>query len=80
MPYNTANWTPSGFREVVQANDLTFPAATAFWGTVFGWVVMTTEATPNTVAVGSLATPLRVTTGIQPVIPAGSIAFGLYDG
>ena len=79
VPYNTANWTPSGFREITQALDINFPTATGYWGNLYGWALMTTEATPNMVALGNLVTPLRVITGIQPMIPAGSISLGLYD-
>lgn len=78
IPLNTANWVLSGYREITQAVDITFAAATYYWGTVSGWALLTVEATPNTVAAGTLATPLRVITGIQPQIPAGSISLGLY--
>ena len=79
VPYNTANWTSSGFREVATANAVTFPAATGFWGTVVGYVLLTVETTPRTVAVGVLVDPYRVVSGVQPQLPAGSISFGLYD-
>ena len=78
LPFNTATWTPSGFSEVATNADITFAAATNYWGTLYGWALLTNEATPNTVAVGDLATPYRVTAGIQPVLPAGTLSIGLY--
>jgi hypothetical protein len=79
IPYNSANWVSSGIREVATVNDTTFPLATDFWGTVYGYVLLTSEATPRTVAVGALVDPYRVISGVQPQLPAGSISFGLYD-
>lgn len=81
--FNTANWTVANYREVYNAADITFPAATGFWGTLEGYALFTSHSsntiTKQMVAVGRFTVPLRVTTDIQPVIPAGTMLFGIYD-
>lgn len=76
IPFDTSGWVPSGYREVVTVGPTTFPTATDYWGLIEGYAII---AGAMTVAVGRLVNPLRVVTGIQPVIPAGGISIGLYD-
>lgn len=83
VPFTTANWTLSGFREIYNANEIVFPQATGYWGTVAGYAVLTDNSgssiTRQTVAVGGLAIPLKVPAGVQPAIAVGTISFGIYD-
>lgn len=80
VPYNTANWTLTGFREVYNTNPISWPTITAYWGTLAGWAVVTSGGgTSQTVAVGRLASPQRGNTGITPVAAAGSLLFGIVD-
>lgn len=83
IPFLTANWTAANPREVYNATDITFPVATGFWGTLEGYAVFTSHSvnaiTKQMVAVGRFVVPVRVTTDIQPILPAGTVLFGIYD-
>lgn len=87
IPYNTANWGLTGYREVFNNLAINYPAATDFWGQMEGYVVLSAAgsvAVPDytasmTVAVGRLVQPLRVIAGIQPSLPIAAVSFGLYD-
>lgn len=55
---------------------ITFPEATASWGTVvhFAWMLLSSGGNAtNMVNHGALLTPLAVTTGVIPRFPIGSL-------
>jgi len=75
----SANWQLSAAGEVVNKGLLYFSTATGTWGVMTGWALISVEATPMVCAVGTLAEPYRVVAGIQPYVPVGGLAVGLYD-
>jgi hypothetical protein len=83
VPYNTANWALSGFREIQNVNAVNFPEASSYWGTVEAYAVITATsgsyASSMTVAVGSMTPPIRVTPTTQVVWDPYTLSFGLYD-
>ena len=84
IAFDYLNWQQINYREMQSLQDVNFAAATGFWGTIEGYALFTSSSTDGAlqkqmVAVGRLTVPLRVTSGIQPQMPAGSIVFGLYD-
>lgn len=76
---SAANWPLQNSTEVGNGIAIVFPEATGLWGDVAGWAVLSAETTPKTLAVGTLAEPVRVSAGIQPVVQPGAIVFGVYD-
>jgi len=51
---------------------VTFPAATASWGTVAGWATMTASSGGSQVTFRAI-TPIVVNSGDQIIIPSGNI-------
>lgn len=68
----TANWPIASAGSKSNANAVTFPTATASWGTVSYWVLFET-GTSTVVAFGNVTVPTAVPTGSTPDFPPGSL-------
>lgn len=77
LPFGTANWGLTGFNEVYNLNEVLFPAPSGYWGLMMGWAVCTLETGGETLGVGSIQNPLRVSVGSGPKVKAGGLIFGL---
>lgn len=61
----------------LNAQQVSFANATADWGTLYGWALVTYAG--DVAAVGSLVVPARVPVATGPNIPALSVGVGLFD-
>lgn len=79
LPFGAAHWAMSLSGEAVSDDLLYYPTATAVWGVMTGWALVTDEASPMVAALGQLVVPYRVVIGIRPFLPLTALALGLYD-
>lgn len=79
IPLDAANWGLTGYAEVYNVPEITFPSPTANWGLIQGYALCTAATLGETIAVGSLVNPQRVDFGKPPTIKSGGIVFGLFD-
>lgn len=79
VPFGTGNWELTGYGEVTNINDITFPNPTSNWGLIQGYALVSAANGGETIAVGSMVNPQRVDFGKAPVVRAGGIIFGLFD-
>lgn len=79
VPLDIANWGLTGYGEVYNLNEITYPTPTSKWGLIQGYALMTAATEGETIAVGSLVNPMRVDFGKAPVVKAGGIVIGLFD-
>ncbi len=66
---------------IYNATSISWPMdCTVPWGTISGWAVISIHATtPQVLAVGTIAKPMRFIAGQRPFLPVNSIAFELTD-
>lgn len=76
VPWNSATWGLANDTEVANKIALNFGAASGYWGSITGWAII---AYGLPAAVGTLDTPLKVTSGIAPYVPIGGCSFGVFD-
>lgn len=72
---NSTNWDYDA-GQITNLNQITFPTATANWGTVVRAVLMDASSGGNMVAISD-AISINVTTGIEPYFDAGDLTFTL---
>lgn len=78
---NAANWPlVSPDNQVYNAVAIDWPLdCTVGWGTINGWAILSTGASPMVLVVGEFNTPTRFTPGMRPRIAANVLTFGLFD-
>jgi hypothetical protein len=76
---SAALWTLQNRTEVSNSGEVLFPAATSSWGLCSGWAILANITVPKTLAVGTLAEPLRVIAGVQPRLGPGTITWSAID-
>ena len=59
-----------------QTGEVTFPTATAGWGTIVAWAICDAASGGNQIAFRSV-TPFTVNSGDQVVVPAGNVSVSL---
>lgn len=79
IPLGPTYWGLTGFNEVYNIADVVFPTAANYWGLMMGYALCTAASGGDTLAVGSIANPLRVDIGIIPKVKAGGLIIGLFD-
>lgn len=80
---STSYWVLGTGGEISLGLTLTFPTASASWGLIPGWALLSAKSagayTQTVLALGRLTQPLRVIAGIRPRLQPGSISFSLLD-
>lgn len=79
VPLGTVNWGLTGYSEVYNLLEVTFPNPTSDWGLIQGWALLNASTGGETIAVGNVVNPQRVLFGKPPTIKVGGIVFGLWD-
>lgn len=74
---NSAQWAAPANKEISNANDVVFPAATAGWGTVVAFALMDALTAGNMVGYGSLSSPIAINAGSIRVFKAGTLRIRL---
>lgn len=72
-----ADWSAAAAGQSSNANDLSFPAATAPWGVCAYFFLADAAAAGNILAYGALNAARDVQTGDAPYFPAGDLAVTL---
>lgn len=71
------NFALNGQNQVYNAVQVTWPNPTGSWGALNGWAILTSEATPMVLCVGSLASPMRAIVNQRPQAAVGTLIIDL---
>jgi hypothetical protein len=73
------NWTFTGTGELINDKEIVFPVPDVDWGVISGWALCTESTSGQTINVGALVTPKRVTggTNVHVTIGVGAIKVAL---
>lgn len=74
---SAATWTTSNNGVISNASTITFPTATANWGTVQGLILNDASSGGNCLVYGNFETARTVLNGDTFTIPAGALSFTL---
>jgi hypothetical protein len=70
---DAAEWTAASGRQISNVNAIEFPQATASWGTVTHFALMSASSGGTMIAWGALTTPVDCPVGSQRQFPAGAL-------
>lgn len=81
LALDSTRWAPSGFGEIFNATEESFPILTADWGYIAGIALVDAAAigTGNVIATGMVSEPFRTPIGTRPTLEIGALTIGLYE-
>lgn len=76
--FGSSYWTPSGFGEIYNAEQISFAVPTADWGTLWSLVIVDSpwQGQGNVVYIGELTDPFDPDDGTAPIVDIGDIVIG----
>lgn len=72
---NSSNWPASSGQTKTNGNAITFPAATANWGTIVGIAEFDASSGGNMLTFAPLTTPITINSGQTLIIPVGAAVY-----